>query len=190
MRQIGEREQKNSAPATHALVLPKRLKLIQLAAKQTKRPPPAQSHRGAPVLVTHRTICCCRVVDASTTSLRTIMGLTATSTRTVIVEPLANTAPPPQPQTKFSTHPCALISLPQMHRCWQAAACPRAAHKTVTYRCLRSPTGSADAIGWHNSNLKVDLGLHCGCLRHPQIDHARASGAGALEIFTKESTDE
>jgi hypothetical protein len=128
--------------------------------------------------------------DRFETSLRTIMGLTATSTRTVIVEPVANTAPPPQPQTKFSTHPCALISLPQMHRYWQAPACPRTAHKTVTYRCLRSPTGSADAIGWHNSNLKVDLGLHCGCLRHPQIDHARASGAGALEIFTKESTDE
>jgi len=129
----------------------------------------------------------CRCIDYVATDNN---GLTATSTRTVIVEPVANTAPPPQPQTKFSTHPCALISLPQMHRCWQAAACPRAAHKTVTYRCLRSPTGSADAIGWHNSNLKVDLGLHCGCLRHPQIDHARASGAGALEIFTKESTDE
>src|SRR5271169_895630 len=89
MRQIGEREQKNSAPATHALVLPKRLKLIPLAAKQTKRPPPAQSHRGAPVFMTHRTICLCRCIDYVATDNN---GLTATSTRTIIVEPVANTA--------------------------------------------------------------------------------------------------
>jgi len=33
--------------------------------------------------------------------------------------------------------------------------------------------GSVDAIGWHSSNLKVDLGSHCGCRRHPQIGRAR-----------------
>jgi hypothetical protein len=36
---------------------------------------------------------------------------------------------------------------------WRAGACPRAAHKTATYRNLRSPTGGADAIGWRKSNL-------------------------------------
>ncbi|MGD0027274.1 MAG: hypothetical protein ABSC37_22075, partial [Xanthobacteraceae bacterium] len=69
----------------------------------------------------------------------------------------------------------------------QAVACPRAARKTATYRSLRLPTDSADAIGWHNSNLKIDLGLQCGRRRHPQIGDARASGCGRTkEIFTKE----
>jgi hypothetical protein len=81
--------------------------------------------------------------------------------------------------------------MPYVAKYWQAAACPRAARKTATYRCLRSPTGSADAIGWHNSNLKVDIDLHCGCRRHPQRDDARASGRVRTKvIFTKETTDE
>jgi hypothetical protein len=51
--------------------------------------------------------------------------------------------------------------------------------------------GSAGAIGWHNSDLKVDIGLHCGCRRHPQIGHARVRGCVRIkEIFTKENTDE
>jgi hypothetical protein len=48
--------------------------------------------------------------------------------------------------------------------------------------------GSAGAIGWHNSDLKVDIGLHCGCRRHPQIDHVRPwlrAYRGFLQIFTK-----
>jgi hypothetical protein len=51
--------------------------------------------------------------------------------------------------------------------------------------------GSAGAIGWHNSDLKVDIGLHCGCRRHPQVDYARACSCVRIkEIFTKENTDE
>jgi len=47
--------------------------------------------------------------------------------------------------------------------------------------------GSAGAIGWHNSDLKVDIGLHCGCRRHPQVDYARACSCVRIkEIFTKE----
>jgi Branched-chain amino acid transport system / permease component len=50
-----------------------------------------------------------------------------------------------------------------IRRYWRATACPRAAHKTATYRNLRSPTGSANAIGWQKFNLRSDIGLHCGC---------------------------
>ena len=51
--------------------------------------------------------------------------------------------------------------------------------------------GSAGAIGWHNSDLKVDIGLHCGCRRHPHSGDARASGCVRTKvIFTKENTDE
>ena len=61
---------------------------------------------------------------------------------------------PTAARIKFSPHHCALLSVPIHGGYWRAAACPRAAHKTATYRNLRSPTGSADAIGWHKSNLK------------------------------------
>jgi hypothetical protein len=40
-------------------------------------------------------------------------------------------------QIKFSRHPCALISVPQVYRQWQAEACLRAAQKTATYRSPR-----------------------------------------------------
>jgi hypothetical protein len=55
-------------------------------------------------------------------------------------------------QIKFSTDPCALILVPQMHAQWRAEACLRAAQKTATLP--KSPLlsiGSAGAIGWRNS---------------------------------------
>jgi hypothetical protein len=58
-------------------------------------------------------------------------------------------------------------------RYWQAVACLGAAHETATCRSFRSLTGSTGAIGWHISNLKVDLGLHCGCRRHPHSGNGR-----------------
>jgi hypothetical protein len=95
-------------------------------------------------------------------------------------------------QIKFSTDPCSLILVPQMHAQWRAEACLRAAQKTATlppYRSLRfyqlaALVPSAGAI------LKVDLGLHCGRRRHSH-GNARASGCvRTKEIFTKENTDE
>jgi hypothetical protein len=53
-------------------------------------------------------------------------------------------------------------------RYWQVVACPGAAHETATCRSF-----STGAIGWHISNLKVDLGLHCGCRRHPHSGNGR-----------------
>jgi len=64
---------------------------------------------------------------------------------------------------------------------FKTAACLRGAHETGTCRSLRSPTGSAGAIGWHNSNLKIHLGLHCECRRHPQIGRARTSDCGRTQ---------
>ena len=58
-----------------------------------------------------------------------------------------------QPRIKFSPHHCALLSLPIYARVLASSACQRAAHKTATYRNLRSPIGSADAIGRRKSNL-------------------------------------
>jgi hypothetical protein len=58
-----------------------------------------------------------------------------------------------QPRIKFSPHHCALLSVPIYARVLASRACPRAAHKTATYRNHRSSTGSADAIGWRKSNL-------------------------------------
>ena len=55
--------------------------------------------------------------------------------------------PSPPPQTKVSTHPCALVAVPQIHGKRQATACPRAARKTATCRSLRLPTGSIGVIG-------------------------------------------
>jgi hypothetical protein len=54
---------------------------------------------------------------------------------------------------KFSPHHCALLSVPIYARVLASSACQRAAHKTATYRNLRSPIGSADAIGRRKSNL-------------------------------------
>jgi hypothetical protein len=49
--------------------------------------------------------------------------------------------------------------------------------------------GSGGAIGRHNSDLKVDIGLHCGCRRHPQIDHARAKMTPQQgRIFPRQAT--
>ena len=51
--------------------------------------------------------------------------------------------------------------------------------------------GSAGAIGWHNPNLKVDSGLHCGCQWHTHGGDVRPLGCvRTKEIFTMESTDE
>ena len=58
-----------------------------------------------------------------------------------------------QPRIKFSPHHCALLSLPIYAPVLASSACQRAAHKTATYRNLRSPIGSADAIGRRKSNL-------------------------------------
>src|SRR6478672_3534599 len=44
-----------------------------------------------------------------------------------------------QPRIKFSPHHCALLSLPIYARVLARSACQRAAHKTATYRNLRSP---------------------------------------------------
>ena len=41
---------------------------------------------------------------------------------------------PLRTRIEFSTHPCASISIPQLYRYWQAAACPRAAYETGTCR--------------------------------------------------------
>ena len=59
----------------------------------------------------------------------------------------------------ISTSPCALPSVPQI------GSTGRQAEELPTKR--RSLTGGASAIGGRISNLKVDLGLHCGCPRHP-----------------------
>jgi hypothetical protein len=92
-------------------------------------------------------------------------------------------------QIKFSTHPCALISVPQMHRQWQVEACLRAAQKTATYRSPRFYQLAA-LVPSAGTILKVDLGLHCGRRRHSQ-GKAHASGCARSEmIFTKENTDE
>jgi hypothetical protein len=48
--------------------------------------------------------------------------------------------PSPPPQTKVSTNPCALVSVPQIHGCWQATACPKAAYKTATSAATTAPT--------------------------------------------------
>jgi hypothetical protein len=42
-----------------------------------------------------------------------------------------------QHKLSFPRTPCALISVPQMQRQWQAEACLRAAQKTATYRSPR-----------------------------------------------------
>ena len=71
---------------------------------------------------------------------------------------------------------------------WQAVACPRAAHETATCRICRSPTGSTDAIGWHNPNLNLDSSLH---LRLPMAPGGNARTSGCVRtnvIFTKEKT--
>jgi hypothetical protein len=59
---------------------------------------------------------------------------------------------PPQPKhhpprIKFSAHPCALVSVPQIRRYMAGNGFLRAAHETATCRSHRSPTGSPDAIG-------------------------------------------
>ena len=65
-------------------------------------------------------------------------------------------APRPSPvnrelNSRRTIVPCSRCRYMRGYR--RAAACQRAAHKTATYRNLRSPTGSADAIGWRKSNL-------------------------------------
>jgi hypothetical protein len=85
----------------------------------------------------------------------------------------------------FWSRHCALILLRVDGYPLAGAVCLRAAHETGTCRSLRSPTGSVSAIGWHNPDLKVDIGLHCGCRLHPQIGHARASGRGRTKEFSQ-----
>src|ERR1700675_790275 len=86
---------------------------------------------------------------------------------------------------KFASRHCALISLPVHSELLTGAICLRAGHETETCRSFRSPTGSVSAIGWHNPDLKVDIGLHCGCRLHPQIGHARAFGCGRTKKLSQ-----
>jgi len=140
MRQIGEREQKNGAPATHALALPNDLNWSHQLPNKPNAHRPCSPTAALPFLWRIGQFA---VVDPSTTSLRTIRPHRNLHphrhrrTRSEHCDRLFNR------EFKFSTRPCALISVPQVCRYWQATACPRAAHKTATYRSPRSPTGSA-----------------------------------------------
>ena len=69
-------------------------------------------------------------------------------------------------------HHCALISVPYVGtgRLRLARELPQKRRPTEVSALI---IGSADAIGWQIPIYKVDLGLHCGCRRHPQIDRAR-----------------
>ena len=48
---------------------------------------------------------------------------------------------------------------------------------------LRSLTGNA-GLGRHNSSLKVETGLHCGCSLHPQIGAAYANEGKMPFLFS------
>jgi hypothetical protein len=67
----------------------------------------------------------------------------------------------------FSTRHCSLRPTPHITKYWQAAACPRAAQKSATYRSLRfiqwQPlVPSAGAIA-----LQIKSCIGCVCHKHP-----------------------
>ena len=70
-------------------------------------------------------------------------------------------------QIKFSTHPlcfdfsttCSLAGRSLPESCPKNGDLPKSPLLSI---------GSVGAIGEYDSNLKIDLGLHCGCRRHPQ----------------------
>src|SRR5437588_3957221 len=77
-------------------------------------------------------------------------------------------------QIKFSTHPLCFDFSTTDAETVAGGSLPESCPKNGDLP--KSPllsTGSAGAIGWHISNLKVDLGLHCGCRRHPHSGNGR-----------------
>ncbi len=86
----------------------------------------------------------------------------------------------PQPRIKYSMRHCTLIlGAPQMRRHWQAVACPRAAHKTGTYRSLRylQVAASVPSAGRIHSKsscvpaVAIGNGVRASalCLRRPSL---------------------
>jgi hypothetical protein len=73
----------------------------------------------------------------------------------------------------LATHSCLLAG----------AACLRAAHETETCRSLRSPTGSGDAIGWHNLDLIVDLACIVDAVGTRKSATRAPPAAGVLKRF-------
>jgi hypothetical protein len=78
-----------------------------------------------------------RLSDRSQTSHDEARGLVLRDDRERLLTPVKCCRSFAASALNFSTRHCALRSTPHLTRYWQAAACPRAAQKSATYRRLR-----------------------------------------------------
>jgi hypothetical protein len=69
------------------------------------------------------------------------------------------------------------VPTPQMFRYWQAAACPRAARKSATYRSPRSPILAALVPSVGTITLEIELRSRAGAMNARASEHCRRTAA-------------